>query len=239
MLLWADIETTGLNPREDVILEIAAIATDDALNEVARFHQTFYFESAATIAGLAVAGFSPEEISKREHLYRSRNFGPRRIDPYVIAMHLKNGLWLDCAKADPILSPSSAFVAFIQEHATREVEYVDEKDGQTKKRVERPQLAGSTISFDREFLGCHMPDVVACLNHRNVDVSTFNETARRFWPELHKARPQAKEEDKAHRGMKDIEESIRVYKHYLERLAPVTVAEDKGARDVNWDRGML
>lgn len=36
-LLWIDLEMTGLSPVEDRILEVAAIATDMQLNEVARF----------------------------------------------------------------------------------------------------------------------------------------------------------------------------------------------------------
>lgn len=36
-LLWLDLEMTGLDPAKDRILEVAAIATDMELNEVARF----------------------------------------------------------------------------------------------------------------------------------------------------------------------------------------------------------
>ncbi len=36
-LLWVDLEMTGLEPEKDKILEVAAIATDMKLNEIARF----------------------------------------------------------------------------------------------------------------------------------------------------------------------------------------------------------
>lgn len=36
-LLWVDLEMTGLDPVEDRILEVAAIATDMELNEIARY----------------------------------------------------------------------------------------------------------------------------------------------------------------------------------------------------------
>lgn len=36
-LLWIDLEMTGLDPTKDKILEVAAIATDMELSEVARF----------------------------------------------------------------------------------------------------------------------------------------------------------------------------------------------------------
>ena len=35
-LLWIDLEMTGLDPKKDKILEVAAIATDMKLNEIAR-----------------------------------------------------------------------------------------------------------------------------------------------------------------------------------------------------------
>ncbi|MBR3137885.1 oligoribonuclease [Candidatus Saccharibacteria bacterium] len=36
-LLWIDLEMTGLDPKEDRILEVAAIATDMDLNQIATF----------------------------------------------------------------------------------------------------------------------------------------------------------------------------------------------------------
>jgi oligoribonuclease len=36
-LLWIDLEMTGLDPQKDKILEVAAIATDMQLNEIASF----------------------------------------------------------------------------------------------------------------------------------------------------------------------------------------------------------
>ena len=50
-LLWIDLEMTGLDPVKDRILEVAAIATDMKLKEVARFE--------------AVVKVSPEIIKKR------------------------------------------------------------------------------------------------------------------------------------------------------------------------------
>lgn len=35
MIVWVDVESTGLDPKRDHLLEVALVVTDDALNEVA------------------------------------------------------------------------------------------------------------------------------------------------------------------------------------------------------------
>ena len=50
-LLWLDLEMTGLDPKKDKILEVAAIATDMKLNQIATFE--------------AVVKVSPRLIKKR------------------------------------------------------------------------------------------------------------------------------------------------------------------------------
>lgn len=43
-LLWIDLEMTGLDPVRDRILEVAAIATDMKLNEIARFEAVVHVD---------------------------------------------------------------------------------------------------------------------------------------------------------------------------------------------------
>jgi oligoribonuclease len=178
MLLWLDLETTGLDPERDVVLEVGAILTDDELNEVARFHEVLY---------------TPLEL--------------QHLDPYIQEMHTKNGLWYE-----------------VKGEAAEErwyVEHLLEEWLRTHSGV-GAQLAGSSIHFDREFLRHSFPRVLKLLHHRQVDVSTLNEMARRVWPELYATRPPKAE---AHRVMADIDESMRVYRHYQASLAPIVAKE--------------
>lgn len=41
-LLWLDLETTGLNPESDVILEVATVITDGRLDEICRYHSVIH-----------------------------------------------------------------------------------------------------------------------------------------------------------------------------------------------------
>lgn len=43
-LVWLDLETTGLDPLTDQTLEIAAVCTDEDLNERGRFHAVVQFD---------------------------------------------------------------------------------------------------------------------------------------------------------------------------------------------------
>lgn len=198
MLVWTDLETTGLVATKERVLEVAVIITDDQLNEVARF----------------------ERVTSE-----ARRTDFTKVDPFVLAMHSKNGLWTESLQMRDgyarVLSPSSnvdhideELAAFVKQYcATSEVVLADWKPSTGGNKV-GPQLAGSTISFDRSFLAAHLPQFHATLHYRNVDVSSFNEIAKRFWPAVYDARP-CKGKESAHRAMPDVVESLNVMRHYI------------------------
>jgi oligoribonuclease len=209
MLVWLDLETTGLDPRIDSVLEVAAVVTDDDLREVARFERVIHHEGIDRLAELR-----PES---EDATFAKAAAG---IDVVVARMHTANGLWRAIAESTHLLSDVDGdLAAFLRQYAVKVETLVDSVTGDSVKRVIKPQLAGSTISFDRSFLVEDLPLAHAELHYRNVDVTTLNELARRFWPEVHAACPRKLEI--AHRAMADIEESIAVCRHYLSRLAPV------------------
>lgn len=201
MLVWLDTETTGLDPTKHALLEVACIITDDKLQEVARFE--------------SVVGYPVGPDGKRVEFHET--------DEFVRNMHTANGLWDDIRKAFGsgdylgVNEVDAKLAAFIRLHAVRVV--TDEKG---RKSVERPQLAGSTISFDRAFMKAYLPRAEAELHYRNLDVSSLNEMARRCWPDVHKARPN--NPNVAHRAMADVEESLRVARYYATALGPAIAA---------------
>lgn len=90
MLVWMDLEMTGLDPNVDVIVEIASLITDDQLNVVAE--------------GPDLVIHQPDDVLAR-------------MEPIVVAMHTESGL-LDAIKASrtTLAEAGAATLAFIKQH---------------------------------------------------------------------------------------------------------------------------
>ena len=90
MLVWMDLEMTGLDHTREVIVEIATLITDDQLEIVAE--------------GPDLVVHQPDELLVA-------------MDPFVVDMHTKSGL-LDLVKASTLTleDAGAATMAFIREH---------------------------------------------------------------------------------------------------------------------------
>lgn len=90
-LVWVDIETTGLDPQYDVILEIAVVVTDGDLNEL-----------AAKSWVVSRAGYEERQNAR----------------PIIQAMHDANGLWDACESSGVLLDiVEIEATAFIREYS--------------------------------------------------------------------------------------------------------------------------
>lgn len=76
-------------------------------------------------------------------------------------------------------------------------------------------LCGNSIGVDRRFLDKYMPKLDYFLHYRSIDVSSFKELCRRWYPEAFKARP---EKLGNHRALDDILGSIDEMKYYREHM---------------------
>jgi oligoribonuclease len=76
-------------------------------------------------------------------------------------------------------------------------------------------LCGNSIGVDRRFLGRYLPELDTYLHYRSIDVSSFKELARRWYPQAYKGRP-AKAE--THRALADVRESINELAYYRETI---------------------
>lgn len=90
MLVWMDLEMTGLDPNVDVIVEIASLVTDDDLNVVAE--------------GPDLVIHQPDDVLAR-------------MEPVVVTMHTESGL-LEAIRGSrtTLAEAGAATLAFIKQH---------------------------------------------------------------------------------------------------------------------------
>ncbi|MCB0967871.1 MAG: oligoribonuclease [Ilumatobacter sp.] len=94
MLVWMDLEMTGLDHTSDVIVEIATLVTDDDLQIVAE--------------GPDLVVYQPDDVLAR-------------MDPFVVDMHTRSGLLEQIKSSTISLEQAGAeTLAFIRQHAPAE-----------------------------------------------------------------------------------------------------------------------
>jgi oligoribonuclease len=91
VLVWMDLEMTGLDHKSDVIVEIATVVTDDELETLAE--------------GPDIVVHQPDDVLAR-------------MDPFVVEMHTRSGL-LDAIRASTtsLADAGAETLAFIRAHA--------------------------------------------------------------------------------------------------------------------------
>lgn len=186
-IIFVDVETTDLDPMRGKILEVAAIATDDNLVELGRFHAIT--DEASRIA-----------------------LGT--LDPVVQRMHLASGLWLESASLPTGDDPARMDKRLTRRVDVALAEFIEKwTTAGDVPRDQKPQLGGSTVDFDRAWMQAHLPTSLHKLHYRSIDATTLNEVARRHFPRAFDTRPLV-DPARAHRAMADLEASLGCVRHY-------------------------
>lgn len=160
-LYWLDLETTGLDPLKTDVLEVSVAVAD--------LHKPF---DITKIYSAVVKLYRPVES----------------LDPFIIDMHTKNGLLVECQR------PDAKPIEQVDRELAELIEWVEDKD-------ERATLAGSSIHFDHSYLKVHLPLTNKKLSHRHYDVSALKLYCQSLgMPRFKKA--------EAHRAWDDIVESV-------------------------------
>ena len=148
-LVWADIETTGLDYNKDLILEVAFQITDLQGTPISEL------ESYLTIT---------------EGLQAATYLAYRKCLRIVREMHSKNGLWNEALfDTDVERLDISQVVAKIHTAVQRVAVY----QPPTEYR-----LAGSTVGFDKRFIETKLGEELPRLSRRTFDLSTLRTLAR-------------------------------------------------------------
>jgi oligoribonuclease len=127
------------------------------------------------------------------------------MDDYVRTMHTRSALLPEIEASTLSLADAGAQVlAYVAQHVT----------------VGSAPLCGNSIGVDRRFLDHQLPELDRYLHYRSIDVSSFKELCRRWFPEVYKRRPGKQE---THRALADVRESIAELSYYrAEMLRPAT-----------------
>ncbi len=124
----------------------------------------------------------------------------KNMGEFVTQMHTDSGL------IDEI--PSGVSILKAEQQV---LEYV-------KQWVSEPStapLAGNSIGTDRMFLNRQTKEFDDFLHYRNIDVSSFKELARRWFPQIYFQLPKKAGN---HRALADIRESIKELRYYRKVL---------------------
>ena len=122
------------------------------------------------------------------------------MDPFVVNMHTESGLIEEIPTGIPLEDAEAQVLAYVQSHVPEPRE---------------TPLAGSSVYVDRGFLQRYMPDLDQHLHYRLVDVSSFKEMARRWFPRIYFSTP---EKTGNHRALGDIRESIAELRYYRDAM---------------------
>jgi oligoribonuclease len=119
------------------------------------------------------------------------------MDDFVRTMHTRSGL----------LPAIEASTLSLEAAGTQVLEYL----ARHVPKAGTAPLCGNSIGVDRRFLDQYLPSVDRYLHYRSIDVSSFKELCRRWYPEIYKGRPGKAE---SHRALDDIRESIEEMRYY-------------------------
>jgi oligoribonuclease len=130
------------------------------------------------------------------------------MDPFVVSMHTESGLLPEIPNGITLDEAEQALFEYVTTHVPE---------------ARKAPLAGSSIHVDRIFLARDMPRVDSYLHYRIVDVSSFKELVRRWYPKVYFAAP-AKTGN--HRALGDVRDSILELKYYRAAVMPESPGPD-------------
>jgi len=141
--VFLDLETTGLSPDNDRILEVGMIITDENLTTIATFGETIQWNEIHY--DMATDTYSP----------------PFGIHKNVVEMHTKSGLWQDCYRSKKGEAEVwNNAMSFIRHHCG------------DRDKTKEMWMIGNTIGFDRSFLHHWVPGFNELFHYRSVDISS-------------------------------------------------------------------
>lgn len=198
-IMWVDIETTGLDPVHDVILEIGLCCTNN--------------DGSKVFGDLALL------IHNRDEKYEDA-IAAGHSHNIVGPMHQESGLWMELQKAVDKRPWDNTMKAYTTLAATTKIaNFWKELDLEAGTVV---LASNSPSGVDRPFLAKQMPQVHSFFHYRTIDVSSIKEACRRLNPRVFESftKPEGN-----HRVMGDIAACIAEWQFYIDEFLYVTYGD--------------
>lgn len=185
---WCDVETFGLDPDNDPLLEVAFAITD------------LHLEIEAHIS---IPIWSSVHREHLRSLYDKSDSGDKNA-AVVVKMHEKSELFKDAQTIgiSPVIAERQIHDWLISEGV------YDQKD----------PLCGSSVAFDRSMLQAQMPLVADLFHYRNIDVSSVKELCARFNPVMFSHLNEDVSAKKEHRALPDILDTLLELGWYMDNF---------------------
>lgn len=225
---WVDIETSGLDPNVDEILEIYIAVTDKNLEVWDTLHLVMHHPYSVLLAKASTWC--------KVHFCSKSYRGNGLFDEcnYSNTGHLQAEILLwnffEYYSSHDIGTgrPQGVQMPFMDKTSGSDGSALHARDvSSTRYSTKSPHrsalLAGSTVHFDRQFLLKQFPSLRRFLSHKSIDVTTILETCKRFGKDLlhDKPRPTGN-----HRAGEDILDSINLLKFFKARLFEGVASRD-------------
>lgn len=147
LLLWFDLETTGLDEHSDFILEVGW--------GISKLDLEWVIEPLSELVHRPTLKIEPDQITLAGH----------DVDPFVVDMHRESGLWDEMAVQNHRNALSEGSIERI---ILRQLDLAD---------AGLVSMAGSGVSqFDMRWLAKWMPELHARLTYYSIDMGTFERT---------------------------------------------------------------
>lgn len=200
-MVWLDLETTGLNAEDDIILEIA-VAISDKDGNILGHHDSL------------VDYKMPQKLLWNQ------------MEQVVQDMHTGSGLWDAWCKMNERGLGDGSSNSLGNETNSHDIFTVEQGvlDFLTKDwelHGFKFAMSGNSIHFDRAFIEVHMPELFKFFHYRNIDVSTVKNLCRMLNEPVADGWDRAKKLNGGlvhHRALDDIKMSINEYIFYKDNF---------------------
>lgn len=213
---WLDVETSGLDPHSDFILEVYVAVTDSELNVWDTIHVVLHHPYNVLLAKAST--WCKGRFCSKSHggngLFDECNFS--NMSHHDAERLLWNFFEYYSSHEVGAGRPPEVTPDFMNTTSDSQGSILHPREvSATRYSTTAPHrsalLAGSTVHFDRQFLMKEFPCLRKFLSHKSIDVTSILETFKRFGKDhLHqKPKPCG-----THRAGDDIVDSINLMKYF-------------------------